>query len=157
VRWQTATRPRRGRFLKSSQNDTGNDHDHPEALQLFARMLDSSERDYRILQVDNARRALDMLESRQPDLLLLDLIMPDMDGFELLQRKSLNPTIRDIPTIIISSQDPAGEPVVTDAIKVRRSEGLSVRELLTSIQVFSEILTPSFQPADPAEIEARSG
>jgi CheY-like chemotaxis protein len=119
-------------------------------------MLDSSERDYRILQVDNARRALDMLESRQPDLLLLDLIMPDMDGFELLQQKSINPKIRDIPTILISSQDPAGEPVVTDAIKVRRSEGLSVRELLTSIKVFSEILTPSIQPADPTEIEARS-
>jgi CheY-like chemotaxis protein/two-component sensor histidine kinase len=131
--------------------------DHPEALQLFARMLDSSGRDYRVLQVDNARRALDMLESRQPDLLLLDLIMPDMDGFELLQQKQLNPKIRDIPTIIISSQDPAGEPVVTDAIKVRRSEGLSVRELLTSIKVFSEILTPSVQPSDPTEIEVRSG
>jgi len=123
--------------------------DHPEALQLFARMLDSSERDYRILQVDNALRGLEMLESRQPDLLLLDLIMPEMDGFELLQVKSVNPKIRDIPTIIISSQDPAGEPVVTDVIKVRRSDGLSVRELLTSIQAFSEILTPLSQPVGP--------
>ena len=131
--------------------------DHPEALQLFARMLDSSERGYRILQVDNARRGLDLLESRNPDLLLLDLIMPEMDGFELLQEKSINPKIRDIPTIIISSQDPAGEPVVTDAIKVRRSDGLSVRELLTSIQAFSEILTPSIQPTDPVETEIRIG
>ena len=131
--------------------------DHPEALQLFARMLESSDRDYHILQVDNARRGLDLLESRQPDLLLLDLIMPDMDGFELLQVKNLTPKVRDIPTIIISSQDPAGEPVVTDAIKVRRSDGLSVRELLTSIQAFSEILTPLSQPTDPAVIENRSG
>ena len=71
--------------------------DHPEALQLFARMLDSSERGYRILQVDNARRGLDLLESRNPDLLLLDLIMPEMDGFELLHEKTINPKIRDIP------------------------------------------------------------
>ena len=130
--------------------------DHPEALQLFARMLESSDRGYRILQVNNARRGLDLLETRKPDVLLLDLIMPDMDGFELLQEKNINPNIRDIPTIIISSQDPAGEPVVTDAIKVRRSDGLSVRELLTSIQAFSEILTPSFQPADPEETEIRN-
>ncbi len=131
--------------------------DLPEALQLFARMLDSSEREYRVLQVDNARRGLELLESRHPDLLLLDLIMPEMDGFELLQAKNVNPKIRDIPTIIISSQDPAGEPVVTDAIKVRRSDGLSVRELLTSIQAFSEILTPLSQPTDPKVIENRGG
>ncbi|MEN8172339.1 MAG: hybrid sensor histidine kinase/response regulator [Chloroflexota bacterium] len=131
--------------------------DNPEALQLFARMLDSSDRDYRVLQADNARRGLDLLKSRQPDLLLLDLILPDMDGFELLQIKSLDPKIRDIPTIIISSQDPAGEPIVTDAIKVRRSDGLSVRELLTSIQAFSEILTPLSQPTDPKALENRGG
>jgi signal transduction histidine kinase/CheY-like chemotaxis protein len=131
--------------------------DHPEALQLFARMLDSSKQGYRVLQVNNARRGLDLLQTRQPDLLLLDLIMPDMDGFELLQEKSKNPKIRDIPTIIISSQDPTGEPVVTDAIKVRRSDGLSVRELLTSIQAFSEILTPLSQPAGPEERENQDG
>jgi signal transduction histidine kinase/CheY-like chemotaxis protein len=123
--------------------------DHPEALQLFARMLHNSEKDFRVLQANNARRALDLLVSRQPDLLLLDLIMPEMDGFQLLQEKNLTPEIRDIPTIIISSQDPSGEPVVTDAIKVRRSDGLSVRELLACIQAFSEILTPLAQPVDP--------
>jgi CheY-like chemotaxis protein len=123
--------------------------DHPEALQLFARMLHNSEKDFRVLQADNARRALDLLQTRKPDLLLLDLIMPEMDGFQLLQEKSLIPEIQGIPTIIISSQDPSGEPVVTDAIKVRRSDGLSVRELLTCIQAFSEILTPLAQPADP--------
>ena len=68
---------------------------------------------------------------------------------QLLQEKNLTPEIRDIPTIIISSQDPSGEPVVTDAIKVRRSDGLSVRELLACIQAFSEILTPLAQPVDP--------
>ena len=122
--------------------------DHPEALQLFARMLHNSDKNYRVLQANNARRALDLLNTRKPDLLLLDLIMPEMDGFQLLQEKRVNPGIKDIPTIIISSQDPSGEPVVTDAIRVRRSGGLSVRELLTCIQAFSEILMPSAQPVD---------
>ncbi|HBX69116.1 MAG TPA: hypothetical protein DEH25_06970 [Chloroflexi bacterium] len=122
--------------------------DHPEALQLFARMLHNSDKNYRVLQANNARRALDLLNTRKPDLLLLDLIMPEMDGFQLLQEKRVNPGIKDIPTIIISSQDPSGEPVVTDAIRVRRSDGLSVRELLTCIQAFSEILMPSAQPVD---------
>ncbi len=131
--------------------------DQPEALQLFARMLYASERKLRVLQADNARRALDLMHTRKPDLLLLDLIMPEMDGFQLLHEKELDPDIRDIPTIIISSQDPTGKPVVTDAIKVRRSDGLSVHELLTCIQAFSEILTPQAQPKGPMPPENPGG
>jgi CheY-like chemotaxis protein len=71
---------------------------------------------------------------------LLDLIMPGMDGFQVLQEKGQDPAIRAIPVIVLSSRDPGGEPIVSDALNVTRGSGLSVRDLLASIRAISEIL-----------------
>ena len=67
--------------------------DDPEVLRLFARMLSSSERGYRLMQATSGERALDLMRERQPDVVLLDLIMPRMDGFQILQAKSQDPAI----------------------------------------------------------------
>ena len=115
----------------------------PEVLQLFARMLTSAERDYRILQATSGRRALSLLRERQPDVMLLDLIMPGMDGFQVLQEKSKDASIREIPVIVISATDPTGEPIVSDTLTVARGGGLSMRDVLACIQAVSEVLSPS--------------
>jgi signal transduction histidine kinase/CheY-like chemotaxis protein len=116
--------------------------DEPEALQLFARVLASSQREYRLLQATSGQRALGLLRERQPDVLLLDLIMPGLDGFQVLQQKSRDPSIRDIPVVIISSRDPVNEPIVSDSLTVTRGGGFSARDLLECIQAVSETLTP---------------
>lgn len=122
--------------------------DEPEALQLFARVLSSSQRDYRILQATSGRRALGLLREREPDVLLLDLIMPGLDGFQVLQQKSQDPSIRDIPVIVISSRDPENQPIVSDSLTVTRGGGFSARDLLVSIQAVSEALMPASHTVD---------
>jgi CheY-like chemotaxis protein len=117
--------------------------DSSEVLQLFTRMLASEEHGYRVLQTTSGRRALSLLRERRPDVMFLDLFMPDMDGFEVLHEKSQDPTIRDIPVIVISSRDPAGEPVVSDTLTITQGSGLSVRDILACIQAVSTILSPS--------------
>lgn len=117
--------------------------DEPEALQLFMRMLSSSEGGYDVLQARNGEWALNLLRKRRPDVVLLDLVMPGMDGLEVLRQKSCDPTIRDIPVIVMSAKDPSGEPIASNALTVMRSGGMSVRELVTSIEALSEILAPS--------------
>jgi len=131
--------------------------DEPGALQLFARVLSASEHGYRVLRARNGRRALSLLRQRHPDAMLLDLIMPGMDGFRVLEEKSLDPSIRDIPVVVISARDPTGEPIVSDTLTVTRGGGFSVTELLACIQSVSEILSPSIrsddqeQPEEPLE------
>lgn len=125
--------------------------DHPDALQLFSRMLASGERSYDILQARNGQRALSLLRQRRPDVMLLDLIMPKMDGFQVLQEKSQDPTIRDIPVIVISARDPANGPVVSTTMTVGCSGGISVRNLLACIRAVSEILSPSSQSVGQAQ------
>jgi signal transduction histidine kinase/CheY-like chemotaxis protein len=116
--------------------------DEPEALQLFSRMLSSAEPSYEVLQATSGQRALGLLRQRRPDAMLLDLVMPGMDGFQVLDAKVEDPSIRDIPVVVISSKDPAGEPIVSDALTVTRSGGLTVPDVLRCIQSVSQILSP---------------
>jgi adenylate cyclase len=59
-------------------------------------------------QVDlasNGQEALDMLRRREYDLLLLDIMMPVMDGFAVLSKVKASPSLRHIPVIVISARD----------------------------------------------------
>ncbi|WP_310601020.1 adenylate/guanylate cyclase domain-containing protein [Desulfobulbus sp.] len=53
----------------------------------------------------NGKEALDQLERRHPDLILLDILMPDMDGLALCHRLNSQKSTRDIPVIFISALD----------------------------------------------------
>ena len=123
--------------------------DNQEALRLFSRMLATSDKSYHVIRATNGQRALTLLRQRHPDVLLLDLVMPGMDGFQVLEEKKQDPDIRDIPVIVISSRDPNGDPVVSDSMLVARSGGLSGRDLISCIRVVSETLNPVGQPARP--------
>ena len=122
--------------------------DEPEVLQLFARMLSSAGQGYRVLRAKSGQRALSLLHERRPDVVLLDLIMPGMDGFEVLWEKSQDPVARETPVITISSRDPSGEPIVSDTLTVSRGGGLSVPNLLTCIRAVSDVLVPLSRSAD---------
>ena len=131
--------------------------DEPDALQLFARMLSTAECGYRVMRTESGQRALSLLRERQPDALLLDLIMPGMDGFQVLQEKSRDPAIRDIPVVVITSRDPSGEPIVSDMLTVARGGGLSVRHLLACIEALSRILSPAEPAGDRGQPERPGG
>ena len=116
--------------------------DEEDELHLFVRMLESEENRYSILQVTTGRRALSMLRTRRPDLLLLDLNMPDVNGFQVLEEKARDPEIAGIPVIVISSRDPTGEPVFSNTLTVTQGSGFSQRNLVDCIQALGAILAP---------------
>ncbi|SDW77767.1 Response regulator receiver domain-containing protein [Ruegeria halocynthiae] len=58
---------------------------------------------YRALLAENGRVAVNLLATQDVDLLLLDIEMPEMDGFEVLEVLKSNPEFRDIPVIVTSS------------------------------------------------------
>jgi phosphoserine phosphatase RsbU/P len=59
-----------------------------------------------LTMASNGREALDKLKAQQPfDLVLLDIMMPDMNGYEVLEQVKATPALRDIPIIMISSLD----------------------------------------------------
>ena len=122
--------------------------DDAEALQMFARMLSTGRAGYRVLQASSGPEALELMRARQPDLLLLDLVMPGMDGYAVLAEKNRDAQMRQIPVLILSAQDAGGQPIVAPAFLATRSGGLSLPELLRSALAVSEILAvPRAAPA----------
>ena len=59
--------------------------------------------DYTIQATLSGAEALALVEKRAPDLILLDVMMPDMDGFEVCKRLKQNPMLKDIPVIFITA------------------------------------------------------
>lgn len=57
------------------------------------------------LEADNGKSAISMIKQRQPDLILLDIMMPVMDGYETLSYLKSDKTYKNIPVIIVSAKD----------------------------------------------------
>lgn len=75
--------------------------DEPFNVDYLEQELEDS--DFEIVTAVNGREALDKVQSEMPDLILLDIMMPVMDGFEVLSRLKANSSTRDIPVIVISA------------------------------------------------------
>jgi len=56
-----------------------------------------------VLQAFDGSEALNILKNQKPNLILLDLIMPKMSGFELLQTMSADPELNQVPVVIASN------------------------------------------------------
>jgi len=131
--------------------------DQPEILQLFGRMLATSGRHYRLLRASSGQRALTLLRERRPDAMLLDLVMPGMDGYGVLLEKGSDPQIRDIPVVAISALDPVRESIIGSSISLTRSGGLTFRDLLACMQLWSEATPPFDRPRDREPPGNRAG
>lgn len=56
-------------------------------------------------QAENGRQALEMLAEHPFDLVLLDIVMPEMDGYEVLSHMQRDDTLREVPVVVISAVD----------------------------------------------------
>jgi CheY-like chemotaxis protein len=117
--------------------------DEPDILRLFLRMLAGLGRPLRIETATNGAEALAALRTLRPDAVILDLLMPEMTGFDFLRVKAQDPALRDIPVIVVSSLDPYSQPIVSNQLFVARGNGLSSRDLLQCIEALSAVLAPA--------------
>ena len=60
---------------------------------------------YRVIEAQNGKQALERTKAESPDLILLDILMPVMDGYEVLEYMKSDATLRHIPIIVISAVD----------------------------------------------------
>lgn len=71
-------------------------------LQIAEKMLMDG---FKVYSADSGEKALDFLKSQIPDLILLDIHMPDMNGFEVLERMKADSAYREIPVIFLTADD----------------------------------------------------
>ena len=80
--------------------------DDPVNLDVLVHTL---EQDYFLVIAKNGKRALELAHSHHPDLVLLDILMPEMDGFEVCRRLKSEADTRDIPVIFLSIMEAPGQ------------------------------------------------
>ena len=77
--------------------------DTPNNLRFLSTTL--TEQGYKVRSVTDGLMALTVAQAAKPDLILLDIMMPNLDGYEVCQRLKANEQTRDIPVIFLSALD----------------------------------------------------
>ena len=83
--------------------------DTPANVKLLAGVLESAGFD--VLLAHSGQEALEQLEKSQPDLLLLDIVMPDLDGYEVCRRVRQDPKTALVPVVMVTALDPTEERI----------------------------------------------
>jgi CheY-like chemotaxis protein len=73
--------------------------DHRDTRAMYAEFLGAT---FEIEEAADAERALALMQSRVPDLVITDLSLPGLDGFELIGRMRTDPALRQVPVICLS-------------------------------------------------------
>jgi two-component system cell cycle response regulator DivK len=81
--------------------------DNPGNRLLIKRLLVSE--GYRLLEAENARQAIDLLQKNKPDLILMDINMPDVDGYTLTKKIRNIPELGSIPIVAITANVMRGD------------------------------------------------
>ncbi|MEL7626336.1 MAG: SpoIIE family protein phosphatase [Anaerolineaceae bacterium] len=106
--------------------------DEPFNLDYLEQELEGS--DYEIFKATNGQEALEQVKLTEPDLVLLDIMMPVMDGFSVLSKLKADTSTRDIPVVIISANN-------------------DLRNVVKGIQMGAEDYLP--KPFEPTILHAR--
>lgn len=81
--------------------------DNPDNRMLVRRILLSE--DYGLLEATNAQDALELLKTAKPDLILMDINMPDMDGYTLTARIKTTPGLERVPILALTANVMRGD------------------------------------------------
>jgi len=128
--------------------------DTPDNLRLLIRIL--QKQGYKVRPVTNGFSALEAIQSSPPDLILLDIMMPDLDGYELCQKLKAEQQFSQIPIIFLSAieeginkakafevggSDYITKPFQMKEVLARVSNQLAVRSLQIQLQENNQKLT----------------
>jgi threonine synthase len=82
--------------------------DTPDARRLIRRILQSQD-DYTIYEASNGYEAIELAKKELPDLIILDLMMPEIDGFAVLDGLKADPQTAPIPVIVVTAKELTSE------------------------------------------------
>ncbi|WP_162245991.1 MULTISPECIES: response regulator [unclassified Aureimonas] len=115
--------------------------DDTDTLARFATMMSREEVKVPVVTAPNGRIGLERVAERIPTLILLDLVMPVMDGFEFLDQLRAKPEWRNIPVVVLTSKDLTADEwrrLQSDADQVLAKSDVSLKELVGEIRVIAK-------------------
>jgi CheY-like chemotaxis protein len=104
--------------------------DDPDTLRLFERMLHMCDAELDVTTVSAPGEALGVIRQLIPDLLLLDLVMPETTGWEILRAMRDEGLLASVATYFVSAQDPTDQPATSPYLMVAMGNELSVDRIV---------------------------
>ena len=127
--------------------------DDQPTREMMARTLEKS--DWTVSEAGNGREALERLAQQKPRLILLDLMMPVMDGFDFLLEMRTNADWQDIPVIVLTAKDLTDEDrrVLSGRVEQIVEKGACAHDQVVSLirQVVDQHTPPTGKAAAPAQ------
>ena len=120
--------------------------DDPEMIDLIKLIL--SRQGYEVLGANGGREGLEVIRRTHPDLVLLDLMMPDIDGWEVYQQMRDDKATRDMPVIIVTAKAQSVDKML--ALQIAK-----VDDYITKPFGPAELLTSVLRVLEDAGIEAK--
>jgi CheY-like chemotaxis protein len=114
------------------------DADTRELLSLYVQAYDVM---VDVVMAENGEQALALLRETHPDLVLLDLVMGEIDGWQVLEAKQNDEELEDIPVIIITAQDPNPEPPRSRVLLTTVGDGIALDKLVDGAAVLSAVMS----------------
>jgi CheY-like chemotaxis protein len=111
--------------------------DDPEARERLDSLLQKE--GWKTTQAENGKLALDRMVSEPPDLILLDLMMPEMDGFAFLREMRTHAQWRNIPVVVLTAKDITAadrKRLAPRADRVIQKGSMSMRDLARELSAF---------------------
>lgn len=90
--------------------------DNPLHMKIF--VLNLTFKGYRVLEAENGLKGLDLARREKPDLMLVDLTLPKMEGWEMIRQVKASPDTGDIPVIVVSARRPQDEEHEVRALRI---------------------------------------
>ena len=90
--------------------------DNPLHMKIF--VLNLTFKGYRVLEAENGLKGLDLAKREIPDLILVDLTLPKMEGWEMIRQMKGTPETSEIPVIVVSARRPQDEEHEARALRI---------------------------------------
>jgi DNA-binding response OmpR family regulator len=125
--------------------------DEIDTLRLIGMMLES--KGFQIFTASSGEKAISIAENEQPDLILLDIMMPGIDGYDVTRQLRLHKTTRSIPIIIFTARSSMDDRVqgLELGADAYLTKPISSRELLAHIKAVLARCSKSFEPISTRE------
>lgn len=116
--------------------------DEPDARRVLAARLRGLSDPLEIREAGSAREALTQAAEWHPDVILLDLVMPETDGWAVVAELSAHTDLQTIPVVLISGRDRYQEPLSASLLLATTQDGIPFGKLVECYRAVSEVLLP---------------
>jgi signal transduction histidine kinase/DNA-binding response OmpR family regulator len=114
--------------------------DDPNFQILLLRMLSAFDESLEIVQAYDGEQALVAMCTQRVDLVFLDIMLPKLNGWDVLERARTMQVLGDIPVVVLSAQDAIEQPLVSSLFMATMGDRLTVKTLLRCSLAISDLL-----------------